>query len=151
MQHKNTHFLTHSLISHLSPLLLRPLLLLLRRKFSCLLSPSQKHQKKKKKKPAKTAKKKSQKIPKNSQKFSKSLSVTLPIFPKCSFPKQKLLFPAIRPLVLLPFVVVVVVVVFMCLSCLVPTLLVFVLCFLGENIVPIVPSRLNKLNAFAKN
>jgi hypothetical protein len=39
----------------------------------------------------------------------------------------------------------------MCLSCLVPTLLVFVLCFLGENIVPIVPSRLNKLNAFAKN
>jgi len=58
--------------------------------------PPQKN-KKKKKNPAKTAKKKSQKIPKNSQKFSKNLSVTLPIFPKCSFPKQKLLFPAIPP------------------------------------------------------
>ncbi len=87
MQLRNTHILTHSLISHLSPVLLRPLLplllLLLRRKFSCLFVHSAKA--KKTKKTAKTAQKKSQKIPKNSQKFSKSLSVTLPIFPKYSF------------------------------------------------------------------
>ncbi len=97
MQHKNTHFLTHSLISHLSPLLLRPLLLLLRRKFSCLLSPSQKHQKKKKKKTSKNSKKK---ITKNPQKFAKILKESVRHFtdiPKVLIPKTKTPFPCDSP------------------------------------------------------
>jgi hypothetical protein len=78
----HTSSLTHSLISHLSPVLLRPLLLLLlRRKFSCLLSPPQKQktnqQKKRKKKnqqkQQKKIHKKSRKIRKNSQRVRPSL------------------------------------------------------------------------------